>query len=220
MRFAVFISGNGSNLQAIIDAVQRGDIRAELALVISSKATAYGLQRAEAAGIKTMVFDPKQYTNKQSVDRDIVITLKNEKIDFVVLAGYMRLITKFFVKEFPNKIFNIHPSLLPSFKGMLGIKDAFTYGVKITGVTVHFVNEKMDSGPIIMQEAVRITDDDTLETLEEKIHKAEHRLYPKAIRLFVDGRVKVRGRRVQILAKPAAPGDDSGTEPEAASPAE
>ena len=200
-RFAVFISGNGSNLQAIIDACKQGEIKAELALVVSNKASAYGLKRAEEAGIKTVVFDPKNYTNKQSVDRDMVIYLKQEKIDFIVLAGYMRLLTAFFVKQFPKKILNIHPPLLPAFKGVEGIKDAFTYGVKMTGVTVHFVNEKMDSGPIVLQEAVKIAEDDTLQTLEEKIHKAEHRLYPKAISLFAEGRLRIRGRQVTITEK-------------------
>src|SRR3989338_1447362 len=187
MRFAVFISGNGTNLQAIIDAVKAGAIKAELALVVSSNDKAYGLKRAENAGIKACVFDPKDYTNKQSVDRDIIIKLKEERIDFVVLAGYMRLLSAFFIKHFPNKILNIHPSLLPAFKGKEGIKDTFTYGVKITGVTVHFVNEKMDNGPILLQDSLKVYEDDKLESLEIKIHNLEHRIYPKAIAIFVDG---------------------------------
>ena len=202
MRFAVLISGNGSNLQAIIDAVKKGDIPAELALVVSSNAKAYGLKRAEAAGIKTLVFRPKDYTNTQSVDRDMVITFKEEKIDFIVLAGYMRILTAFFIKKFPNKILNVHPALLPSFKGAHGIKDTFTYGCKVAGVSVHFVNAKVDNGPIIAQEAIKIKEDDTLETLEEKIHKIEHRIYPKAIALFAGGRLKVKARQVTVLDKP------------------
>lgn len=201
MKFAVFISGNGSNLQAIMDAIQAGEITAELSLVISDREDAFGLKRAEQAGIKTVVFNPKNYTNPQSVDRDIVAHLKNEQIDFLVLAGYMRLLTPFFIKEFPQRILNIHPALLPSFKGIHGIKDAFTYGVKLTGVTVHFVDEKMDHGPIIAQEAVKIQEDDTLETLEEKIHSIEHRIYPKAVQLFVEERLKVSGRKVKVLPK-------------------
>ena len=202
-RFAVFISGNGTNLQAIIDAIKIGIIKAELALVVASNDKAFGLKRAENAGIKTCVFNPKNYTNKQSVDRDIIIKLKEEKIDFVVLAGYMRLLTAYFIKHYPNKILNIHPSLLPAFKGKEGIKDAFTFGVKETGVTVHFVNEKMDNGPILLQEAMKIYEDDTLESLEAKIHKLEHRIYPKAIALFVEGRYAIKGRKVQILDKQA-----------------
>ena len=201
-RFAVFISGTGSNLQAIIDAVASGKIRAELALVVSSKATALGLAKAEAAGIKTMVFSPRDYTNTQSVDRDMVIHLKQEKIDFVVLAGYMRILTPFFIKQYPNKIMNVHPSLLPSFKGAHAIKDAFTYGVRATGVTVHFVNEKIDNGPIIMQQAVKIYGRDTLETLEQRIHQVEHKLYPQAISLYADDRLRIQARRVHILDKP------------------
>lgn len=205
MKFAVFISGNGSNLQAIIDAVEAEQITAELALVVSDKEEAFGLQRAERAGIKSMVFNPKNYTNPQSVDRDIVANLKQQEIDFIVMAGYMRLLTPFFVKEFSRKILNIHPALLPSFKGICGIKDALTYGVKVTGVTVHFVDEKMDHGPIIMQQALEIEEGETLEALEEKIHALEHQLYPKAIQLFVEERLKVvADRRVEILEKPVS----------------
>jgi len=202
MRFAVFVSGFGSNLQAIIDAVKKKEITAELALVVSDKKRAFALKRAEAAGIRSLVFRPKDYTNKQSVDRDICIHLKQERIDFIVLAGYMRMLTPFFVKKYPKKILNIHPSLLPSFKGIHGIKDAFTYGTKVTGVTVHIVNEKMDNGPIIMQEAIKVGDKDTLVTLEEKIHKIEHRIYPKAIQMFVEGRLKIKARKVEIIDKP------------------
>jgi phosphoribosylglycinamide formyltransferase-1 len=201
-RFAVFISGKGSNLQAIIDAVKAGEIHAELALVLSSNDNAYGLKRAEEAGVKTLVINPKDYTNPQSADRDIVIHLKHEHIDFIILAGYMRILTPYFIKCYPNKILNVHPSLLPAFKGATAIKDAFTYGAKVTGVTIHFVNEKMDSGPIIAQDAVRIAEDDTLETLEEKIHKLEHRLYPKAVALFAEHRLKLKGRRVEVIDKP------------------
>jgi phosphoribosylglycinamide formyltransferase-1 len=206
-KFAVFISGNGTNLQAIIDSHKKGEIKADLALVISSSEKAFGLKRAEKAGIPTLVFNPTDYTNRQSVDRDIVIKLKEHKIDFIVLAGYMRLLTPYFIKNFPNKIINVHPSLLPSFKGADGIKDAFTYGVKQTGVTVHFVNEKMDNGPIIMQDAVKINEDDTLETLEEKIHRVEHRIYPQAVALYAEHRLKVKGRCVSILDKPGSPDD-------------
>lgn len=197
-KFAVFISGSGTNLQAIMDSVKAGEIAAELALVVSDRRDAYGLQRAESAGIKTAVFDPKDYTNRQSVDRDIVIALKEYKIDFIVLAGYMRLLTPFFIKQYKNMILNVHPALLPSFKGVDGIKDAFTYGVKVTGVTVHFVDEKMDHGPIIAQEAVRVAEDDTVETLEAKIHALEHKIYPKAIKMFVDGCLKIQVRKVSV----------------------
>ena|SRR3989338_577673 len=201
MKFAVFVSGNGSNLQAIIDAVKAGEIKAELAVVVSNVRKAYALERAQAASIKTFVLDPKDYASPQSYDRELVNYLKNEKIDFVALAGFMRILTPFFIKAFDRKILNVHPSLLPAFKGAQGIKDAFTYGVKETGVTIHIVNEKLDSGPIILQEAFKILEKDTLESLEEKIHKLEHSLYLKAIALFVDGRLKIGTRKVQILEK-------------------
>lgn len=201
MKFAVFASGNGTNLQAIIDAVKAGEIKGELALVFSNNRKAFALKRAEEAGIKTLVLVPKDYTNRQSFERDLVIHLKDIGIDFIVLAGYMLLLSPYFIKNFPNKIINIHPSLLPSFKGIEGIKDAFTYGCKTTGVTVHFVDEKMDHGPIIAQDSVKISEDDTLETLTEKVHKLEHRTYPKAIQCYIDGRLKIKGRKVEILDK-------------------
>lgn len=200
-KFAVFVSGNGSNLQAIIDAVHKKTIDADLALVFSNNRKAYGLKRAEAAGIKTFCITPKDYTNKQSFERDLVIHLKEEKIDFIVLAGYMLMLTAFFVKQYPKKIINIHPSLLPSFKGAKGIKDAMTYGAKVTGVTVHFVDDMMDHGPIILQESIKIKEGETLESLEERVHKLEHRLFPHAISLYVDGKLKIKGRKVNISDK-------------------
>ena len=199
MKFAVFVSGNGSNLQVIIDAVKAGEIKAELALVFSNNRKAYAFTRAEEAGIKTLFVDPKHYATRLSFDRQVVIHLKEEKIDFVVLAGYMRLLSPFFIREYPQKVLNVHPSLLPSFKGAEGIKDAFTYGAKVTGATIHFVDEKMDHGPIILQESLKIAEDETLETLTEKVHKLEHKIYPKAIALFVDGKLKLKGRKVEIV---------------------
>lgn len=198
MKFAIFVSGQGSNLQAIIEAVKAGEIKAELALVFSNNRKAYALERAQKAGIKTLFLDPKHYATPQSFERALVIHLKDEGIDFIVLAGYMRILTPFLIKIYAQRILNIHPSLLPSFKGVQGIKDAFTYGAKVTGVTVHFADEKMDHGPIILQEAVKITEKDTLESLAEKIHTLEHKLYPKAIQLFVDGHLKIKGRKVEI----------------------
>jgi len=201
MRFAVFVSGEGTNLEAIISAVKHHHINAEIGLVFSNSRKAPALKKAAAAGLKTLCLLRKDYATPQSYERDIVIYLKEHDIDFVVLAGFMLVLSPFFVKKFPNKILNIHPSLLPSFKGKNGIKDTFTYGCKVGGATVHFVDEKMDHGPIILQEAVKIAENETLEGLEEKIHKIEHKLYPKAIALFVDGRLKVKGRKVMILDK-------------------
>lgn len=185
-----------------MDAVKKGEIASELALVFSNKPKAGGLKLAEAAGIEVLHLHPRDYTNPQSYDRDIVINLKRAKIDFIVLAGYMKILTPYFVKEFPNKIINVHPSLLPAFKGKQGIKDAFTYGAKITGVTIHFVNDKMDNGPIIVQESVKIPEGETLEELTEKIHKIEYRIFKKGIQLYEQGRLRVQAaRRVKILDK-------------------
>ena len=203
MKFAVFASGNGTNLQAIINAVKKGEIKAELALVFSDNRKAYALTRAKEAGIKTLCLLRKDYATPQSYERDIVIQLKEEGIDFIVLAGYMTLLSPFFVKTYPYKILNIHPSLLPAFKGKSGIKDTFTYGAKIAGATVHFVDDKMDHGLIIFQEGFKIPEKETLEQLTEHIHKVEHKIYPKAVALMAEGRLKVVGRKVQILDKPA-----------------
>jgi len=200
-RFAVFISGFGSNLQAVIDAVKKGSIKAELALVFSNNSKAKGLERAKEAGIKTFFLDPKSYAAPQSYDREVVIQLKAEKIDFIVLAGYMRMLTPWFVNQYPSKIINIHPSLLPAFKGAAGIKDTFTYGVKVAGASVHFVDEKTDHGPIILQAAFKVKEKETLESLSARVHKLEHKLLPKAIRLYTEGRLKISGRKVTILEK-------------------
>ena len=213
LRFAVFVSGNGSNLQAIIDAVKKGAIKAELVLVFSDNHKAFALKRAAAAGIKTLCLERKDYTSPQSYDRDIMICLKEGRIDFVVLAGYMRLLTPFFLKEYPQKILNVHPSLLPAFKGIQAIKDTFTYGCKAAGVTIHFVDEKMDHGPIILQEGFKLTEKENLESLEARVHKIEHKLYPKAIALFAEGRLKIKGRRVKILDKPACPAGGPAARP-------
>lgn len=202
MKFAVFVSGNGSNLQAIIDAVKSGDIKAELALVFSDRHKAHALKRATDAGIKTLCLVRKDYATPQSYERDIVISLKEAGIDFVVFAGFMKILSPFFIKTYPNKILNVHPSLLPAFKGARGIKDTFTYGTKVAGVTIHFVDDKMDHGPIILQQAFRIAPKETLKSLEERIHKVEHKIFPKAIALFADDRLKITGRNVQILDKP------------------
>ena len=143
--------------------------------------------------------DPQPFTCREAYDGALVEALKPEGIDLIVLAGFMRLITPVLIRAYPNKILNIHPALLPSFKGARGIEDAFDYGAKVTGVTVHFVDDKMDHGPIILQKAVRVEENDTEESLEAKIHKVEHKLYPEAIRLYVQGRLKVEGRKVKIV---------------------
>lgn len=196
MNIAVFVSGNGTNLEAVIDAISRGEIKAKIALVVSDNKDAYALVRAKKANIETFVLSPKDFKSREDYDKEIIKELEKRSVRLVVLAGFMRLLSPYFVRQYKNKIMNIHPALLPSFKGTHGIKDAFECGMEMTGVTVHFVDEELDHGPIILQETVSIDGNDTLETLEEKIHKVEHRLYPKAIGLFVEGKLKIEGRKV------------------------
>lgn len=198
MNFAVLASGNGSNLQAIIQAVRSKRIKANLALVVSDRADAFALERARKAKIPNAVLNPKNFPDRESFDRMLVEQLNASKIDFVVLAGFMRILSPLFIQSFSQKILNIHPSLLPAFKGAHAIKDAFDYGVKTTGVTVHFVDEKVDHGAIIAQEAVQILAKDTLVKLERKIHSVEHRLYPKVVALFAAGKLALRGRTVIV----------------------
>jgi len=197
-RIAVFASGFGSNLQAILDFQAKGKLYGEVALVFSNNENAYALERAKKHKIKTACFSPQGFKNRLEYDRQIAGLLETEKIDLVVLAGYMLLIGKPILEKYKNSIINIHPALLPSFKGTHGIKDAFEYGVKITGVTVHFVDEGLDSGPIILQESVTIGQEDTLESLEEKIHAVEHRIYPLAVQLYCSGRLEISQRKVII----------------------
>lgn len=198
LNFAVLASGRGGNLKAIIDAVAGGKIKAHLKAVFSDKKDALCLGIARQAGIPAIFVNPKDFNDRLSFDQFLVGRLREFNIDFVVLAGYMRLVSSYFIQQYPDKILNIHPSLLPAFKGVHAIKDAFDHGVKVTGPTVHFVVEEFDSGPIILQEPVRIEPQDTLESLEEKIHRAEHRIYPEAIDLFVRGKLKIEGRKVVI----------------------
>jgi len=199
--FAVLCSGFGSNLQAIINSVKKNKIKANIALVLSDKIDSYALVRAKKAGLLFVVADPKGFSDRQSYDKYVVKKLKSQKIDYVVLAGFMRIVSPYFIKSFKNKIVNIHPSLLPAFKGTKGIDDAFNYGVKVTGVSVHFVNEQLDGGPIILQESVKIKTDDTIETLAARIHKIEHKLYPQALKILVDGKLKIKNGKVIIKTK-------------------
>jgi phosphoribosylglycinamide formyltransferase-1 len=198
MNIAVLCSGSGTNLQAIIDSVKSGYIDARIALVISDNKDAFALSRAKAAAIETLILNPKDYESREDFDKEMVRNLRKRDVELVVLAGFMRLMSPYFIREYKNRIMNIHPALLPSFKGTHGIKDALEYGVKVTGATVHFVDEKLDHGPIILQKAVEVKDDDTEESLLERVHKEEHRIYPEAVRLFVEGKLKIEGRKVRI----------------------
>jgi phosphoribosylglycinamide formyltransferase-1 len=198
MNIAVFCSGNGSNFQAIVESVKRGEIKAKIALMVCDNPDAFALRRAEKESIKTLLVKRKSFNSKEEFENEIIKNLKKEKIDLICLAGFMQLIGTGFLRKYRHKILNIHPALLPSFKGVSGIKDALDYGVKVSGVSVHFVDEEMDHGPIILQKALEIKDEDTQESLGLRIHQIEHELYPRAIKLFVEGRLKIEGRRVEI----------------------
>lgn len=192
-RVAVFASCSGTNLQAIIDA----DINTiEIALVFSNKPDAYALERANNHNIPTEVLDHKAYEKREDFDKDIIKVIEPYNIDLIVLAGYMRILSPDFVRAYKGKIINIHPALLPSFPGINSARQALEYGVKYTGVTVHYVDEGVDTGSIILQSVVEVEDSDTEESLLEKIHKVEHQIYPEAIRLVSSGQVEIVGRRV------------------------
>ncbi|MCP4653235.1 MAG: phosphoribosylglycinamide formyltransferase [Candidatus Omnitrophica bacterium] len=193
---AILASGSGTNFQAIVKARKKGIFKANIKLLVTDTKNAFARQRARHLNISEIFVDPKKSKSRIDFDREIVKLLKKEKIDYVILAGYMRLLSPIFVNAFKNKILNIHPALLPSFKGIHSIKRAFEYGCKVTGVTVHLIDEKVDNGPIVLQESVRITKATTLKSLESKIHKLEHELYPKAISLLVENRLKIRKRKV------------------------
>jgi phosphoribosylglycinamide formyltransferase-1 len=208
MNIAVFASGRGTNFGAIIRAVKKGKIKAHLALLVCDQPGAGAIKRAKRAKVKLALVKRGDFATKKDFEAKIIERLEENKIDLIVLAGFMRLLGPELVSRYKGRIMNIHPALLPSFKGTHGVKDAFDYGAKVTGVTVHFVDEEMDHGPVILQKAVGIEEGDTLETLEKKIHKTEHVLYPLAVRLFTEGKLKREGRRVRILIQ-GAPGPDS-----------
>ena len=182
MRVAILASGNGSNFEALAHQFQAGLLPGELIFVFSDHHNAYVLERARRLNIKSYSFEVKEVANKAAYEEVLLQLLQEQQIDLLVLAGYMRIIGQTLLSHYSNRILNIHPSLLPSFPGLHGIKDAYEYGVKVTGVTVHLVDDGVDTGPIIAQEPVMILPDDTLESLEEKIHQTEHRLYPKVLR--------------------------------------
>jgi phosphoribosylglycinamide formyltransferase 1 len=203
---AVLVSGSGSNLQAIIDASERGEIPCRVGLVVSNKAGVYGLVRARNHGIPTEVVDHRAFPSREAFDARLAEVIRGSSADSLVcLAGFMRVLTPVFLKAFPDRILNIHPALLPAFPGTHGPRQALQYGVKFSGCTVHFVDEGVDTGPVIVQAVVPVYDDDTEETLAARILKQEHRIYPMAIRLFFKGILKTEGRRVIAEGEPKIP---------------
>ncbi|MCR5756845.1 MAG: phosphoribosylglycinamide formyltransferase [Selenomonas sp.] len=198
-RLGVLCSGRGTDLQSIIDAIEAGKVPASIAIVLTDK-EAYALERAEKAGIATVCVDRKQYPDREAFEKVLIEKLEAAGVTLVVLAGFMRILTPYFVRHFAGRIMNIHPALLPSFPGAHAHRDVLAYGVKVSGCTVHFVDEGTDSGPIIMQAAVPVLDDDTEESLGARVLQEEHRIYPECIRLYCEGKLKVDGRKVTILA--------------------
>ena len=195
-RIGVLLSGRGSNFEALADSVGGGRLPgAEIAVVVSNREGAPGIERAKERGIAARVI-PSKGLEREVYDRQVVAVLREFKVDLVCLAGYMRLLSPFFVASFPNRILNIHPSLLPSFPGLESQRQALEYGVKFAGCTVHFVDENLDAGPIVLQAAVPVRDDDTEETLSSRILAEEHRIYTEAVRIVLEGKYKIVGRRV------------------------
>jgi phosphoribosylglycinamide formyltransferase-1 len=195
-RIGVLLSGRGSNFEALADSVASGRIPdAEISLVLSNREAAAGIDRAKSRGLATKII-PSKGLERETYDRQVVAALDEAKVDLICLAGYMRLLSPYFVAAFPQKILNIHPSLLPSFPGLEAQKQALDYGVKFAGCTVHFVDENLDAGPIILQSVVPVEDADTEETLSARILKEEHKIYAEAVKLVLDGKYKILGRRV------------------------
>lgn len=199
LRLALLASGSGTNLEAIACACEKGELPARIVLVFSNIPDAFALERARRHGLKAVHLNPRDFPSRRHYDGALVELLKENEVELVVLAGYMLLVGPEVVEAFRGRIMNIHPSLLPSFPGTHGVKDALAYGVKVTGVTVHFVDEGLDTGPIILQEAVRVEENDDVETLHQRIHQVEYRIYKEAIRLYALRRLRLEGRRVRIL---------------------
>ena len=195
----VLISGRGTNLQAILDAVRDGKLRAQIGVVISNVATAAGLERAKKAGAPTAVIDHKAFATREEFDARVVEELQSHGVDLVCLAGFMRLLSPVLTRAFSGRILNIHPSLLPSFPGLHGQRQALDYGVKVSGCTVHIVDEELDHGPILLQAGVPVERDDTEESLSARILAEEHRIYPEAIGLLLDHRIEIEGRRATMV---------------------
>lgn len=199
LRIGALASGGGTNLQAIIDRCQNGMLAAEIVLVITNNPDAGALERAQKAGIATLCIDHRNYSSREQFDRTVVGALQEAKVDLVILAGFMRIISEIFVEAFPNRIMNIHPALLPAFPGLHVQRKALEYGVRFSGCTVHFVDTGTDTGPIIIQAVVPVLDSDTEATLSARILEQEHKIYPRAIQLFAENRLRVEGRRVCIV---------------------
>ena len=198
-KLGVLCSGRGTDLQSIMDAIDRGEVAAEIAVVLTDKPDAFALERAAKAGIKAVCVNRKQFDGRESFEQALVGQLQAAGVTLVVLAGFMRILTPYFVRQYAGRIMNIHPALLPSFPGAHAHRDVLAYGVKVSGCTVHFVDEGTDSGPIILQAAVPVLDGDTEETLGARVLEQEHIIYPRAIQLYCEGKLEIDGRHVHIV---------------------
>jgi phosphoribosylglycinamide formyltransferase-1 len=199
-KIAVLVSGGGSNLQSIIDAVESRNLKLQIAVVLSNKKEAYGLTRAENHGIPAQFLNHKDYQSREEFETRLIEILDGYGVDLIVLAGFMRVLTPLFVSHYHHRIINIHPAILPSFPGTHGQKQAFDYGVRFSGCTTHFVDEGTDTGPTILQAVVPVLPDDTEETLGSRILKEEHRIFPESLKLWSEGRLLIEGRKVKILS--------------------
>ncbi len=196
---AVLVSGRGSNLQAIIDSIGNGYLKTRISVVISDVGDAYALLRAKKHGIDAVFVNPENFASKELYEKEILTVLKKHDAELVLLAGYMRILGKTLLHSYRNRILNIHPALLPAFTGLHAQKQAFDHGVKVAGCTVHFVAETLDGGPIILQTCVEVKEDDTPETLADRILEQEHKIYPEAVKLFIENRLRIEGKKVKIL---------------------
>jgi len=203
-RIGILLSGRGSNMAALVEAMRDGRIHADPAVVVSNVPDAPGLRRADAWGIETAVVDHRTVRPREAHERRVVEILEERRVDLVCLAGYMRLLSPYFVSRFRGRILNVHPALLPAFPGLDAQKQALEHGAKVSGCTVHFVDEECDHGPIVVQAALPVLEDDTVDTLSARILEQEHRLYAEAASLYFEGRLRIDGRRVRVL--PRAPG--------------
>jgi phosphoribosylglycinamide formyltransferase-1 len=199
MNIAVLVSGRGSNLQAMIDSIENGYLKARISVVISNIENAYALLRAKKHGIEAVFVDPEKYSSKEFYEKQVLAVLKKHNAELILLAGYMKILGKTLLLAYKDRILNIHPALLPAFSGLHAQKQAFEHGVKVAGCTVHFVDETLDGGAIILQRCVEVKEDDTDETLADRILEQEHKIYPEAVKLFVENRLRIEGRKVKIL---------------------
>ncbi len=213
LNLGVLISGFGSNLQAIIDAIERGELAAQVKVVVSNRADAAGLERARRHEIDALVIEHRRFPSREAFDREVVAALKAHEVELVILAGFMRLLSPVMVQAFPNRIMNIHPALLPAFPGLHVQQAAIDHGARFSGCTVFFVSEGLDDGPIIIQAAVPVYPDDTEQELSERILAQEHRIYPRAIQLYQQGKLEVRGRKVYVKDDGAKPLDQALVNP-------